>query len=69
MDYHGNHYFTDVTISDCAAGRPDVLYITELNHMLHKTFYFRQIMHIFSTLYKWVVYFDPYSLNLKYSVA
>ena len=27
MDYHGNHYFTDVKISDFAAGRPDVSYI------------------------------------------
>ena len=34
MDYHGNHYFTDVKISDFAAGRPDVSYIIELNHML-----------------------------------
>ena len=24
MDYHCNHYFTDVKISDFAAGRPDV---------------------------------------------
>ena len=44
MDYHGNHYFTDIKISDFATGRPC---------------YFRQIMHIFSTLYKWVGYFDP----------
>ena len=34
MDYHGNHYFTDVKISDFAAGRPDVSDIIELNHML-----------------------------------
>ena len=27
MDYHGNHYFTDVKISDFATGRPDVSYI------------------------------------------
>ena len=25
MDYHGNHYFTDVKINDFAAGRPYVL--------------------------------------------
>ena len=35
MDYHGNHYFTDIKLSDFAAGRPDVAYIIELNHMLH----------------------------------
>ena len=34
MDYHGNHYFTDVKISYFAAGRPDGSYIIELNHML-----------------------------------
>ena len=30
MDYHGNHYFTDVKISNFVAGRPDVSYIIEL---------------------------------------
>ena len=35
MDYHGNHYFTNVKISDFQAGRPDVSYIIELKHMLH----------------------------------
>ena len=38
MDYHGNHYFTDVKINVFAAGSPDVSYIIELNHMLHKNF-------------------------------
>ena len=41
MDFHGNHYFTDVKISDIAAGRSDVPYIIELNHMLHKNFLFQ----------------------------
>ena len=41
MDYSGNHYFTDVKISDFAAGRPDVSYIIELNHMLHKNLLFQ----------------------------
>ena len=41
MDYHDNHYFTDVKISDFAAGRPDVSYIIELNHMLHYTLLFQ----------------------------
>ena len=42
MDYHGNHYFTDVKIiSDSAAGRPDVSYIIELKHMLHKNLLFQ----------------------------
>ena len=36
MDYHGNHYFIDVTISDFAAARPDVSYFIELSHLLHK---------------------------------
>ena len=36
MYYHGNHYFTDVKISDFAAGRPAVSYIIELNNLLHK---------------------------------
>ena len=59
MDYNGNHYFTDVNIGDFAAGRPDVSYIIELN-ICHTTIcYFRQIMHIFSFLNKWVEYFDP----------
>ena len=35
-DYHGNHYFTDVKISDFAAGMLDVSYIIELSHMLYK---------------------------------
>ena len=34
MDYHGNHYFTDVKISDFAAGRPDVSYIIEQKNLL-----------------------------------
>ena len=29
MDYHGNRYFTDVKVSDFAAGRPDVSFIIE----------------------------------------
>ena len=41
MDYHGTHYFTDVKISDLAAGRPDVSYIIELNHMLHYNLLFQ----------------------------
>ena len=41
MDYHGNHYFTDVKISDFAAGRPDVSYIVELNCMLLKIWLFQ----------------------------
>ena len=52
MDYHGNHYFTDVKISDFAAGRPDVSYIIELNTCYVTTCYFRQIMQIFSILNK-----------------
>ena len=49
MDYHGNYYFTGVKISDFAAGRPDVSYIIELSHMLHKYLLFQannaQIFH------------------------
>ena len=49
MDYHGNHYFTDVKISDFAAGRADVSYIIELNQMLHYNLLFQannaQIFH------------------------
>ena len=41
MDYHGNHYFTDVKISDFAAGLPDVSYIIELNDMIHKSLQFQ----------------------------
>ena len=41
MDYHGNHYFTDVKVSDFAAGRPGVSYIIELSHMLHKNLLFQ----------------------------
>ena len=41
MDYHGNHYFTDVKISDFAAVRPDVYYIIELSHMLHNNLLFQ----------------------------
>ena len=40
MDYHGNHYFTDVKISDFATGRPNVSYIIELNHGLHNNLLF-----------------------------
>ena len=36
MDYHGSHNFTDVKVSDFEARRPDVSYITELSHMVHK---------------------------------
>ena len=57
MDYHGNHYFSDVKISDFVAGNPEVSYIIELNHMLH--YNFRQIMHILYILNKWVGYFEP----------
>ena len=59
MDYHGNHYFTDVKISDFAAGRPDVSYVIELNTCYITACYFRQIMHIFFILNKWLGYFDP----------
>ena len=41
MDFHGNHYFTDVKMSDIAAGRFDVSYIIELSHMLHKNLLFQ----------------------------
>ena len=41
MDYHGNHYFTDVKISDFAAGRSDVSYIMELNYMLGNNLLFQ----------------------------
>ena len=41
MDYHGNHYFTDVKISDFAAGMPDVSYNIALSHMLHKNLLFQ----------------------------
>ena len=41
MDYYGNHYFTNVKISDFAARRPDVSYIIELNHMLHHNLLFQ----------------------------
>ena len=41
MDYHGNHYFTDVEISDFEAGRPDVSYIIGLSQMLHKNLLFQ----------------------------
>ena len=40
MDYHGKHYFTDVKIRDFAAGKRDVSYIIELNHMLRKNLLF-----------------------------
>ena len=40
-DYHGNNYFTHVKISEFAAGRPDVSYIIELSHMLHKHLLFQ----------------------------
>ena len=63
MDYHSNHYFTDVKLSDFAAGRPDVSYIIELStkHGTQNTCYFRQKMLIFSILNKWVGYFNPSS--------
>ena len=41
MGYRGNHYFTDVKISDFASGMPDVSYDTELSHMLHKHLLFQ----------------------------
>ena len=37
MDYHGNHYFTDVKIINFVAGKPDVSYVIKLNHMLHSS--------------------------------
>ena len=43
MDYHGNNYFTDVKIIEFAAGRPDVSYIIELSHKLHKHLLFQAI--------------------------
>ena len=58
-----------VKMSDFAAGRPDVSYIIELSTCYTKTCYFKQIMHIFSILNKWVGYFDPSFYDLKYSVA
>ena len=36
MDYHGNHYFTDVKINVLHQEMSDVSYVIELNHMLHK---------------------------------
>ena len=49
MDYHDNRYFNDVKISDFSAGRPDVSYNIELNHMLHKSLLFQannaQVLH------------------------
>ena len=48
MDYHGNHYFTDVKISDFVAERLDVSYIIGLNHMLRNNLLFQANMHIFS---------------------
>ena len=47
MDYHGNHYFIDVKISDFVAGRPDVSFIIELNHMLHKNLFQTNNAYIF----------------------
>ena len=41
MDFQGNHYFTDVKISDIAAGRSDVSCIIELNYMLPKMLLFQ----------------------------
>ena len=41
MDYDGNHYFTDVKISDFAEGKPDVSYIIELNRMLQYNLLFQ----------------------------
>ena len=41
MDFNGNHYFTDVKISEIAAGRSDLSYIIELSHMLHKNLLFQ----------------------------
>ena len=41
MEYHGNHYFTDVKISDFVAGRPYASCITKPNHMLHKILLFQ----------------------------
>ena len=59
MNYHDNHYFTDVKISDFEAGRPDVSYIIEQKPMLHYSLLFQaknaQIFH----LNKWVRYSDP----------
>ena len=36
-----HQYFTDVKISDIAAGRSDISYIIELNHMLQKHLLFQ----------------------------
>ena len=58
MDFHGNHYFTDVKISDIATGRSDVSYIIELTTCYTNACYIRQIMHIFSIFNKWLGYFD-----------
>ena len=55
MDYHYFHYFTDVKISDVAAGSPGVSYIIALKNMLHKNL---QTMQKFPILNKWVGYFD-----------
>ena len=41
MDYHGNHYFTDVKIRDFEARSPDVSYIIDLSHMQHKQLLFQ----------------------------
>ena len=43
MDFQSNQYFTDVKGSDIAAGRSDVSYIIELNHMLQKHLLFQEI--------------------------
>ena len=59
MDFHSNHYFIDVKISDFAAERPDVSYIIELNHMLHNNLLFQANNAHISIFNKWVAYFDP----------
>ena len=55
MDYHGNHYFIDVNISDLK--QEGLMFLILLNRT---TCYTKPCnFHIFSILNKWVGYFDP----------
>ena len=38
MDYHGNHYFTDVEISDCFQQEGLMCHSIEMNHMLDNNY-------------------------------
>ena len=41
MAYHGDHYFTDVKISDFEAGRSDVSYSIEFSRIIHNNLLFQ----------------------------